>query len=433
MKIAYLGAGAGGRICGACFHDNGLATAMQARGQDLVLIPTYTPIRTDEENVSLPRIFFGGVNVYLQQKSALFRHTPWFLDKLFDSPRLLNWLTTRSSNMHASELGELTVSTLQGRDGRQAKEIRKLIAWLRDDFRPDVVHLSNVMLAGLAGPLKESLHVPLACGLMGEDIFIEDLPEPYYSQARALLKEKAADIDRFTALNHYYADLMSDYLQVTRDKIQVIRHGLNLQGHDVVTKPATPELFTIGFFARIAVEKGLHNLIEAVAILRTLPDLPPFQVQVAGYKSAADEPYLERCLNRVQELQLQDRFTYLGELDRQQKLDFLSRVDVMAVPTVYHESKGISVLEAMASGIPVIVPAHGAFPEYIADTGGGLLCVPDDPTDLAHRLAELLRDPAHARSHGQAGAAAIRAKYSAAQMAAEHERFYTLLQRSSFV
>src|SRR5437899_1840842 len=127
MKVAYLAAGAGGRYCGTCLHDNTLAVALTKLGVEILLVPTYTPLRTDEESVSLPRVFFGGVNVYLQQKSALFRHTPWFLDSLLDSPRLLDWLSRRSSGMKAAGLGALTVSTLEGRRGRQRKEITKLL------------------------------------------------------------------------------------------------------------------------------------------------------------------------------------------------------------------------------------------------------------------------------------------------------------------
>ena len=63
--------------CGSCLHDNTLAAGLLELGEDVLLVPTYTPIRTDETDVSQRRLFFGGINVYLQQKSALFRHTPW--------------------------------------------------------------------------------------------------------------------------------------------------------------------------------------------------------------------------------------------------------------------------------------------------------------------------------------------------------------------
>jgi len=96
MRITYLTAGAAGMYCGTCLQDNTLAAALRARGCDVLLVPLYTPIRTDETDVSLDRVFYGGINVYLQQKSALFRHTPWLFDRLLDLPALLRWATGRA-------------------------------------------------------------------------------------------------------------------------------------------------------------------------------------------------------------------------------------------------------------------------------------------------------------------------------------------------
>jgi glycosyltransferase involved in cell wall biosynthesis len=426
MKIAYLGAGAAGRYCGACLHDNTLATALGKLGEEILLLATYTPLRTDEENVSYSRVFFGGVNVYLQQKSALFRHTPWFIDAMFDSPRLLARLSRMSSGMEARQLGELTISTLQGEHGRQRKELNKLVHWLAGDFKPELVHLSNSMLAGSARQIRQRLGVPIVCGLAGEDIFIEGLEEPHYSEARKLLKERARDIDAFVALNEYYADFMADYLDVPRARIEVIRHGLNFAGHG--TRPPragrSDPTTTIGFFARVAPEKGLHYLVEAFALLADDKSLPPLRLRVAGYKSAADEPYYEAIVRRVAELGLADRFEYAGEPDRAAKIAFLQSLDLMAVPTVYRESKGISVLEAWANAVPVVLPAHGAFPEYIDDTGGGLLCQPEDPRSLADKLGELIRDPAGADEMGLRGQAVVRERYTAETMAAAHRDLY---------
>lgn len=402
---------------------------MRAQGEDLLLIPTYTPIRTDEENVSHSRVFFGGVNVFLQQKSALFRHTPWLLDRLFDTPSLLNWLSKRSSGMQAADLGELTVSTFQGTHGKQRKEIAKLLHWLANDFKPELVHLSNIMLAGMAGPIKERLKVPVVASLMGEDIFLEALPEPHYTQARQLLREKARDVDAFVALNGYYADLMAEYLSVPREKITIIRHGLNLAGYAERAKPADPALVTIGYFARIAVEKGLHHLIEAFDILARDPSLPRLKLRVAGYMSESDKPYMARIQERVHKLNLSEHVDFVGEVDRAHKLAFLQSLDLMAVPTVYHESKGISVLEAMGNGVPVVLPAHGTFPEYIADTGGGVLCEPENPAALAAALKTLILDPAARAAHGAAGARAIRERFTAEAMAGEHRSLYRRLQR----
>ena len=72
MRIAYIAAGAAGMYCGSCLHDNTLASALQKMGHQVALVPTYTPLRTEARGVSLDRIFFGALNVYLQQKAAAF-------------------------------------------------------------------------------------------------------------------------------------------------------------------------------------------------------------------------------------------------------------------------------------------------------------------------------------------------------------------------
>ncbi|HEX3999604.1 MAG TPA: glycosyltransferase family 4 protein [Pirellulales bacterium] len=424
MKIAYISAGAAGRYCGACLHDNTLAAELHRQGADILLVPTYTPLRTDEPSASGSRVFFGGVNVFLQQHSALFRHTPWFLDSLLDSPKLLEWLSARSAGMDVSKLGALTVSTLAGRKGRQRKEIAKLIRWLAGDVRPDVVHLSNVMLAGMAPAVREELRVPIVCTLSGEDIFLEQLSEPHYSQARALLKQQAQYIDRFVALNRYFADFMADYLEVDRGKIEVIPHGLNLSGHHRRQPREIAAEITVGYFARVAMEKGLHILADAFCLLANRADMPPLRLHVAGYMSSGDRPYFEQVTRRLTEAGLADRFEYHGELDRAGKIAFLQSLDVMSVPTVYHESKGISVLEGMASGVPMVLPSHGTFPELIERSGGGLLCDPLDPRSLADKLAELIRDPALAMECGRRGHELIHGEHSAALMARRHRALY---------
>src|SRR5437879_12596611 len=138
MRIAYITAGAAGMYCGSCLHDNTLVAALTAQGHDALLIPTYTPIRTDEMDVSQKRVFFGGINVYLQQKLRLFRWTPWFLDRLLDAPRLLRWVSRFAMKTDAHELGDLTVSMLQGEHGKQRKEVAKIVRWLATAVKPQV-------------------------------------------------------------------------------------------------------------------------------------------------------------------------------------------------------------------------------------------------------------------------------------------------------
>lgn len=427
MKIAYIAAGAAGMYCGSCLHDNTLAAALLDLGEDVLLVPTYTPIRTDEVDVSVRRVFFGGINVYLQQRFTIFRRTPWWMDRLLDHPGLLERVSQRGVSIQPAELGDMTVSMLRGEAGNQRKEIEKLVDWLITEVKPDVVHLSNSMQIGMARMLKAHRGPPVVCQLSGEDLFLEKLVPPHYEQARALLRERAAAVDAFVALNRYYADFMADYLSVDRSRVHVIPHGLNLDGHGRRIEKSPDEPRVIGYLARICEDKGLHVLVEACEWLARRTDLPPFVLRVAGYLGAADKHYYERVRDRIDAGPLAWRFEYVGEPDRAGKIAFLQSLDVFSVPTVYRESKGLPVLEALANAVPVVLPDHGSFSEMVADTGGGLLCRPHDTNDLADKLAELLRDPIRATQLGLAGQQAVEDRYHAEAMARQTIELYQRL------
>ena len=412
MKIAYIAAGAAGMYCGTCIHDNTLAAALQRKGHDVALIPTYTPIRTDEADVSIDRVFYGGINVYLQQKLGLFRHTPWLLDRLFDSPSLLNGLSRLSASTSAKDLGSLTVSVLQGEEGQQKKELAKLVKWLKESYQPDLVQLTNSMFLGFAREMKKALGVPILCALQGEDIFLEDLIEPYRSQALKLMQARASEVDGYIAPCQYYADFMADYLDVSPNKIDVVHLGLNLSEQGVGQKKLAETPFVIGYLARISPEKGLHLLVDAFYRLTTKVGSDKVQLKVAGYIGKKDEPYLEQLVKQIDAWDLSDAFDYWGEVDRHQKIDFLNGLHVLSVPTTYKESKGLFILEALANGVPVVQPGHGAFPELIAATGGGILVDAESPDAIAEGICQLMSDRGYREQLGQQGKEAVHRGFS---------------------
>ncbi len=418
MKVAYITAGAAGMYCGTCIHDNTVASVLKKQGHNVDLIPTYTPTRTDEENVSLNRIFYGGINVYLQQKISLFRHTPWVLDRMLDNPSLLNGLTRFSSSTDARDLGELTVSMLRAEEGYQKKELSKLIKWLQTHDRPDIVYLTNSMLLGMAREIKKALNVPVVCALQGEDIFLRDLIEPYKATALSMLAERAADADGFVAPCNYYAQFMAEaYLKVPVDMIHIVPLGLNLEGHgNVVDKPGPPP-FIIGYLARICPEKGLHLLVNAFYTLTKELGTDNVELHVAGYLGKKDEPYFEELVNQLDAWGLSDSFVHHGEVTRTEKIDFLNRLHVFSVPTVYRESKGLSILEALANGVPVVQPKHGSFPEMIKATEGGILVDPESVGALAEGILQLYRDSERRRHLGKTGKANVHQKFSDKQIA----------------
>ncbi|HUT93538.1 MAG TPA: glycosyltransferase family 4 protein [Thermoguttaceae bacterium] len=435
MTIVHLLAGAGGMYCGSCMQGNTLAMALREAGEDVLLVPVYTPIRTDDEDASIDRVVFGGINVYLQQHSALFRHTPWFLDRLLDNPGLLRWLSRRGLSTRPEQLGPLTLSMLRGDEGRQAKEVDKLVRWLAREVRPELVHLSNVLLVGVARRLARELSVPVVCSLSGEDTFLDGIPEPHYSEARAVLRERCGELSALVAMSRYYADFMAEYLAVPRERIHVIPPGLNLAGHGTRPgaeapaglEPSQEKPVTIGYLSRIAPEKGLHQLAEAFKLLDDQEGLPPTRLLAAGYLDAADRPYLDRIRSQLADWGLADRFEYAGEPDRTGKISFLQSLDVMSVPTMQAESKGLAVLEAWANAVPLVLPDHGAFRELIEDTSGGLLHEPHRPPALAAALRRMILDRAFARECGLRAQEAVRDRYHAPLSARRTMELYRTL------
>ena len=104
--------------------------------------------------------------------------------------------------------------------------------------------------------------------------------------------------------------------------------------------------------------------------------------------------------------------------------DFLHSLDVFTVPTTYQEPKGRFALEAMACGVPLVLPEHGAFPELIRETGAGLLVTPGQPEQLAERLHRLLDDPQQRMQQGRAGREAAKTVRSAEAMARSTQQVY---------
>ena len=402
--------------CGSCLRDNAMATELMSRGHDVMLLPVYTPTFTDEPNVSSDHVVLGGISAYLEQYVPLFRKTPRWLDRLWDSKAVLSLASRRSISTNPKMLGEMTVSVLKGEDGFQRKEIDKFIEWVKHESPPDVINLPYSLLLGMAEPLKQALNVPILCTLQGEDLFLDGLQEPYRTDAMDLIRKHIKHVDSFLSVSEYYAQFMPLYLGIPREKIRVVPLGINPHGFDL-REPNRDGPFTVGFLARIAPEKGLHVLAEAYRILRKSGELPEARFEVAGYMAADCKPYLEKVQKQLKNAGLESEFHYRGVLDRADKIAFLRKLDVMSVPATYDEPKGVSLLEAMACGVPLVQPRRGAFTEIVENTGGGLLVKPDDPESLAEGILQLVRDKKLAEELSANGFRGVREQYTAVNMA----------------
>ena len=416
MKILSITAGAAEMYCGSCLRDNALAAELLRRGHDVTLMPVYTPTLTDEANVSSGNpVLFGGISVYLEQYVPLFRHTPRLLDKLWDSASVIKAFAGRSMKTDPRMLGEMTVSMLKGEHGHQRKEFEKLVAWLKAEPPPDVVNIPNSLLISMAGPIRRTLQRPVVVTMQGEDLFLDGLQEPYRTTSLELIRAQVDDVDLFISVSEFYVERMQGLLGIPRDKIAVVPLGINTEGYDG-PRPGRRDTFTIGYFARVAPEKGLMELAETYRVLRQEKGLPPSRLEAAGYLGAEHQEYLLRVERQLRERGLASEFRYHGTVDREQKIAFLRSLDVLSVPGPYPDPKGTYLLEAMATGTPVVQPRRGAYIETIGRTGGGLLVEPTIDA-LAEGILTLWKDPDRARELGRSGQQAVGAHYSVAREA----------------
>ncbi len=418
-------------------HDNALAAGMQAAGEDVSLFPLYTPMRLDEKSVGEKQIFYGGIKAYLMQKYP----RPFFgrdlLFRVAGSQALLQLMPyfDIGSAVDPVSNAELTISMLKGEDGNQRELLQELVQWVKSEYQPDVIHITNALLIGVAREFKRVLQVPITCGLHGEDIFLEGMPQPYQDQALAIIRDRANDVDRFLAISTYYAEMFSMWAGLDQSKIEVAWPGIALNDYrDIRDETLTSRPLTIGYLARFVPEKGLHLLVDAFISLYRSGEFPNLQLAAGGYVSSAYKTYMDGIRQKIKDSGLEDRIKLLGTLDRAEKLNFFQQIDVFSVPAPYREPKGISILEALASGVPVVQPEHGAYPEWVNATQGGLLCRPNDSVDLAEKLANLLRDVDLRKRLGKQGRQGVFEKFSSEQMAsATLEVFRKLTQKNASV
>ncbi len=420
MRIIQLTPGTGNFYCGSCLHDNALVRALRARGHDALMVPLYLPFVVEDPALAAQTpIFLGGLSVYLAQKFPGLRRVPAWLNRLFSAPALLRQLARLAGMTSARDLGESTLSMLRGEHGRQAGELDRLVEWLRPLPPPDVICLSNSLLAGMARRLKEEFRCPVVCTLQGEAAFLDDLAEPYRQPAWDLLAQRAGDVDHFIAVSGYFGDLMRSRLHLDAARVTVIHPGIAVENFaPAAAAPAAP---TIGFLARMHPTKGLATLVDAFLLLQKENAVPGLRLRIAGAQTGSDEPFVKALALKIAGHGQQAAVDWLPNLDRTAKADFLRSLSVFSVPATYGEAFGLYVLEAQAAGLPVVQPRHGAFPEVLGMTGGGVVCAPDDPAALAAELRTLLLAPAHARQLGATGRAAVLADFTIEVMAQKTE------------
>ena len=419
MKVVHIVPGSGGTFyCQNCMRDGALVQALRRAGEDVVMVPMYLPMFTDGDPVQDDTpVFFGGINVWLQQQVPLFRRTPRWLDRWFDSKWMLKRAAKMEGTTSASELGAMTLSMLEGSEGNQKKEVERLVDWLAEHERPDVVHISNALLIGLAGEIKARLDVPVVCSLQDEDWWLDEINPPYDEECWEAIRARCGDVDRFVAVSNWFADKMSRQLVVSRDLIDVVHVGVDLSGYEQAPLGFDPPV--LGYLSRMNEALGLDKLVDAFIELKKVPGLENLELKATGGAVGGDLKCVEGQKRKLAKAGLGDDAEFVGDFTRERRLAFLKSLSVMCVPVEQGEAFGSFIIESMAAGVPVVQPSAGAFPELIGATGGGMIY-----DDLVEDLKAILLNPERVRELGAKGRASVHESFSMESMAQNMASIY---------
>lgn len=412
MKIAHITPGSGGNFyCQNCFRDGSLLDSSLELGHEICRVPMYLPLDLDHHkwDEEIP-VFYGAINIYLKEKSALYRSAPSWIEELFDSGPMLRLAARMSGSTQASGLEEMTLSMLKGEEGNQASELDRLVQYLAAEIKPDVVHLSNALLLGLAKQVKAVLGCKIVCSLQDENEWVDPMEEAYQRQVWGLMAEKAVDVDRFIAASQYYSRFSQNKLDIPESKIDVVYAGIHLDGYQKSALSLDPPV--IGYLNRLSESLGLGILIDAFLILKRRPEFQDLRLHITGGHTADDKPFLSQKFDVIKQQGCEDSVRVFEAFDRPDRIEFLKSLTLLSVPVPAGEAFGIYQIEALAAGVPIVQPNVGGFPEFVEATDGGVIYEPNDSQTLAENMASLLGQPDRLRHHAERGGRAVQEKFS---------------------
>jgi len=430
MKVVHIVPGSGGTFyCQNCLRDSLLVPALRDMGLDVILVPMYLPLPTDDrlDEEDAP-VFFGAVNVFLQQNVPVFRKTPRWLDRLLDGRRLLELVARRAASVRAEGLEEMTLSMLGGPRGRQAKEFDRLLGWLKSEIKPEIVHLSNALLVGLAPEIKRELGCRVVASLQDEHDWINAMRGEYVEKVWAAMAANARAVDAFLPVSRHYGEVMKERLRLPPAKVRVVPVGVPLEAYSY--RPAAFGPPTIGYVSRLAESLGLGILVDAFMLLKESGDFDDLRLRATGGATGGDARFLADLKRRINRRGFSADVDFLDGFSRPERAAFMHTVSVLSVPVVRGEAFGLYLLEAMASGVPVVQPRVGAFGEIVEETGGGILYAPNNSKALAEALAALLGDPERAVELGRAGRQAVQKDFTIEKTARMTRAVYDELVRT---
>ncbi len=424
MKIIYLITGSGGSFyCGNCYRDMLYVKAIRkVPGITASAIPLYLPPdKTNIESGLDKNVFFGAISMYVREKVPFLRNMPAFFDKILDSTSFLRMAAKQAGTTSTEGLEEMTLGMIEGDNAFRKQEVDRLVKYLSKDGPPDIIHLSNALILGLARQIKKRMKVKIICSLLNEDDWIEEMSEPFKSKAWEMIGEEASHVDMFITPSRYYKELFITKTGLSGTKIGIVPLGFEQENGLTFTRDTN--FPAIGYFNRVSFPNGFDKIVDAFIIMKS-GDFPDLSLHVCGGYTGVDKPFISEQIKKIKERGFKNSVRIYPEFQGDKKIEFFNNVDLISVPVRKYDGYGLYLLEANAAGVPVVQPATGAFPEIIEKTGGGITYLPDNAEELSKTLTLLLNDKITMQKLSSQGRSGVSEKLSIQNMSEGLSKVY---------
>jgi glycosyltransferase involved in cell wall biosynthesis len=242
------------------------------------------------------------------------------------------------------------------------------------------------------------------------------------------MSERAQDVDAFVAVSEYYADVMQKQMKIPDSKIFTSYISVNPNDYTYVN--SSEKRFTIGYISRMCEENGLEVLVEAFILLKQKQGMGSVKLILTGGSTGDDHAFLKSIKNKIEQAGLQNDVEFHKDFENEGRHEFFKKVSVISVPVLEGEAFGMYLLESMASGIPVIQPKLGAFPEIVGLSDGGVIYDPNEPAMLADNIEDLCVDTDRLKHLSQAARDGIIKHFSIHDQAARMMRYYDQIKKN---
>ncbi|WP_321343286.1 glycosyltransferase family 4 protein [uncultured Draconibacterium sp.] len=430
MNIIQIIPGSGGSFyCGNCLRDSKYVDALRKLDHQVVKIPMYLPLFSDEHDISDIPIFYGAISTYLKQVYPIFRKAPAWFDKLLNSKPMMKMAASMAGSTRAKGLEDMTISMLLGEQGEQKEELEKMVDWIAEHCKPDVIHISNALLLGLAKRLKEKVGVPVVCSLQDEDVWVDAMQPQFQQPIWDLMHERAEDVDALVAVSNYFADEMKKRMRLEDKKVHTFYLGVDVEDYPYIPVKEKPK--NVGYISRMCHKDGFDIVVDAFIELKKKAGFEEVKLIATGGLTGDDKKFFKEQKHKQKEAGLLHQFEVVEEFEGAARHEFFKQVSMISVPVRIGEAFGMYLLEAMASGVPVVQPALGAFPEIVDVSGGGVIYSPNTPEKLSESWAGLLNNPEKLEKLSLAGYEGTSKKFNIHNHAAEIVELYETLRLRS--